>query len=198
MWGPVLPTLSGTQVGGDLPKELHREQSGSRDACQSLRWDGVVSAESNPAQTIPRERWLRQRAKRAVARRHVLGFLIVVITLVAVATGVVARLVDVQDFPTVGDGIWWSIVTLGTVGYGDIVPHTGWGRVLGSVVIVCGVTFIAFLTATVTSLFVSADQREVLADVDGMRADSDEDMRSALRAIEARLAAIETKLDQVT
>jgi ion channel len=65
-------------------------------------------------------------------------------------------LVDRTDFHTFGDGVWWAVVTLGTVGYGDIVPHTGWGRVLGSVVIVAGVTFLSFLTATVTSLFVSA------------------------------------------
>jgi hypothetical protein len=47
---------------------------------------------------------------------------------------------------------------LATVGYGDIVPHTAWGRVLGSVVIIVGVTFRFFFTATVTSLFVSAEQ----------------------------------------
>ncbi len=76
--------------------------------------------------------------------------------MISVVTG--ARLIDRRDFHSIGDGIWWSIVTLGTVGYGDIVPHTAWGRVLGSIVIVCGVTFIAFLTATVTSLFVAVDQ----------------------------------------
>ena len=49
-------------------------------------------------------------------------------------------IIDRTDFPTFGDGVWWAVVTLGTVGYGDIAPHTGWGRVLGSVVIVAGVT----------------------------------------------------------
>lgn len=47
-----------------------------------------------------------------------------------------------------------------TVGYGDVVPHTGWGRVIGCVVIIFGVTFITFLTAVVTSLFVEAEQEE--------------------------------------
>ena len=127
-----------------------------------------------------------------------LTFLIVAITVLAVVTGVVARLIDRRDFHSFGDGIWWSIVTLGTVGYGDIVPHTTWGRVLGSIVIVCGVTFIAFLTATVTSLFVTVDQQEALAKVHELREESDEDTRAALRAIDERLAAIETKLDRVT
>jgi voltage-gated potassium channel len=117
---------------------------------------------------------------------------------ISVVTGVVARLIDRRDFHSIGDGIWWSIVTLGTVGYGDIVPHTAWGRVLGSVVIVCGVTFIAFPTATVTSLFVAVDQEEALAKVRGMDEASDENTRTVLRGIDARLAAIETKLDGPT
>jgi voltage-gated potassium channel len=128
----------------------------------------------------------------------VLPFLILAITVLAVVTGLVARLTDRRDFHSVGDGIWWSIVTLGTVGYGDIVPHTTWGRVLGSIVIVCGVTFIAFLTATVTSLFVAVDQTEALEKIRGMGQESDEDTRTALRAIDERLAAIEAKLDNLT
>ena len=149
-------------------------------------------------ETFPRERWVRRRAERAVARRRVLPFLIVAIAVLAVVTGVVARLIDRRDFHSFGDGIWWSIVTLGTVGYGDIVPHTMWGRVLGSIVIVCGVTFIAFLTATVTSLFVTVDQQEALAKVHRMREESDQDTQTALRAIDERLAAIDAKLDQLT
>jgi voltage-gated potassium channel len=157
-----------------------------------------LSTKPGPAEAFPRERWIRRRAQRAVARRRVLPFLIVVIALLAVVTGVVARLIDHRDFHSFGDGIWWAIVTLGTVGYGDIVPHTGWGRVLGSIVIVCGVTFIAFLTAIVTSLFVAVDQQETLAKVQGMSEASEEDTRTALDEIEERLAAIEAKLDQLT
>jgi voltage-gated potassium channel len=152
---------------------------------------------SSAGESYPRERVIRRRAERAVAGRRVLPFLIVAIAVISVTTGVIARLIDRRDFHSVGDGIWWSIVTLGTVGYGDIVPHTTWGRVLGSVVIVCGVTFIAFLTATVTSLFVADDQAKALAKVHEFRAESDEDMQAALLKIDARLAAIEAKLDRL-
>ncbi|HTS73884.1 MAG TPA: potassium channel family protein [Gaiellaceae bacterium] len=153
---------------------------------------------AQPADSFPRERWIRRRAERAVAQRHVLPFLILAIAVISVSTGAVARLIDRRDFHSLGDGIWWSIVTLGTVGYGDIVPHTAWGRVLGSIVIVCGVTFIAFLTATVTSLFVAVDQQEALAKIRGANKASDEDTRTALRGIDERLAAIEAKLDGPT
>jgi voltage-gated potassium channel len=155
-----------------------------------------VSAQ--PSESFPRERWIRRRAELAVARRRVLPFLIVAIALISVVTGAVARLIDHRDFHSLGDGIWWSIVTLGTVGYGDIVPHTAWGRVLGSIVIVCGVTFIAFLTATVTSLFVAVDQQEALEKIGGIGEASKEDTRTELRAIDDHLAEIDAKLDQLT
>ena len=147
-----------------------------------------------PPDDFPREGWIRRRVERAVARRRVLPFLVVSIAILSVVTGLIARLIDRRDFHSYGDGIWWSIVTLGTVGYGDIVPHTTWGRVLGGFVIVCGVTFIAFLVATVTSLFVSADQTDALAEVHALRDESEKDATAALSKIDQRLAAIEAKL----
>src|SRR6185503_20132766 len=97
---------------------------------------------------------------------------------------------DKKDFHTYGDGVWWAIVTLATVGYGDIVPTTPWGRVLGVVVIVTGVTFISFLTATVTSLFMARelDQRGLEDD------DRGQEVQLVLARIERRLDAIEASL----
>ena len=74
---------------------------------------------------------LQDRARRAAMSGRVIPYLAAAIASLAVLTGFVATLLNRRDFPTLGDGIWWSIVTLGTVGYGDIVPHTAWGRVLG-------------------------------------------------------------------
>jgi voltage-gated potassium channel len=139
---------------------------------------------------------VRGRAKRAVASRHVFGYLAGATAVVALAVGFLMTIIDRRDFPTFGDGIWWAVVTLGTVGYGDIVPHTGWGRVLGSVVIVAGVTFISFLTATVTSLFVSADQQELTGKTEDRYAASEEQTRTSLELLLERLEAIEQKLDQ--
>jgi len=88
------------------------------------------------------------------------------------------------------------MVTIGTVGYGDIVPHTGWGRVLGAVVIVVGVIFISFLNATATSLFVSADQQELTGRTEERRAASEEEKRAVLNVLLKRLEASEEKLDR--
>jgi voltage-gated potassium channel len=135
-------------------------------------------------------RW-RERTQKAVATRRVFPFLLATTAGLGVLSGFVVTLVDKKDFPTFGTGIWWAIVTLGTVGYGDVVPHTAWGRVVGSIVIVLGVTFLSFLIATVTSYFVAAEE----ADAMGVRpAQALKETSEALRRIEQRLEAIEAKL----
>jgi voltage-gated potassium channel len=133
---------------------------------------------------------LAERAELAVKNRRVFPYLAAVTAIIAVTTGIIAHLIDKKDFPTVGIGIWWSIVTLGTVGYGDVVPHTAWGRVLGSVVIIFGVTFISFLIAIVTSLFVDANREEIESERTAKQVQALE----LLHSIDDRLAALEARL----
>lgn len=52
------------------------------------------------------------------------------------------------------DGIWWSIVTIATVGYGDKFPITQAGRVVGIVLILVGFTTLSVFTGLIASLFV--------------------------------------------
>jgi voltage-gated potassium channel len=132
--------------------------------------------------------------RRAVASRRVFPYLAAMTVGLGLLAGFVVTLVDRKDFPTFGTGVWWAIVTLGTVGYGDVVPHTAWGRVLGSIVIVIGVTFIAFLTATVTSYFVAAEDEESRAQSHDEIVGGIAELVEVLASIEGRLAAIEAKL----
>jgi voltage-gated potassium channel len=138
---------------------------------------------------------IQRRAGKAVASRRVFAYLAGATAVVGIGAGILVTIIDHQDFPTVGDGMWWAIVTLGTVGYGDIVPHTAWGRVVGSVVIVVGVTFISFLTATVTSMFVSADQDERAAAAEALRTSREAETQAMLQQLLDRTAAIEVKLE---
>ena len=85
-------------------------------------------------------------------------------------------------------------MTLATVGYGDIVPTSTWGRLIGSLVIVMGVTFLSMLTAVVTSYFVAADQDLRTAEIEAARGAGDESTDAKLDAIAERLAAIEAEL----
>ena len=56
---------------------------------------------------------------------------------------------------TYWDALWWAICTVSTVGYGDIVPITGWGRVIGSILIIFGVIFFLSFIAILTSILPS-------------------------------------------
>jgi len=58
------------------------------------------------------------------------------------------------------DGIWWALVTVATVGYGDKYPVTAEGKVLGMLVIAGGVVIMTVFTATMASLMVERSIRE--------------------------------------
>ena len=132
--------------------------------------------------------------QRAVARRRIFPYLAAATLVLALVAGLVMTLVDEKDFPNFGLAVWWAIVTLATVGYGDVVPTTVAGRIVGSAVIILGVTFLAFLTATVTSYFVSSDQEAAKSESWRSAKRRTEELKELLQRLEERLSAIESKL----
>ncbi len=58
------------------------------------------------------------------------------------------------------DSVWWALVTVFTVGYGDISPITIGGRLVGIFVMISGVTLVSLITATISSIFVARKIRE--------------------------------------
>jgi voltage-gated potassium channel len=59
---------------------------------------------------------------------------------------------------TVGDGFWWAITTLTTVGYGDIYPTTTEGRFIAVGLMISGICVLGFISATVAAWFVKMTQ----------------------------------------
>jgi len=84
-------------------------------------------------------------------------FLMVVLTMVLVM-GTVMHLIegDEAGFSSIPRGMYWAVVTMTTVGYGDLVPVTGLGRFLAAVIMVMGYGIIAVPTGIVTSELTSA------------------------------------------
>jgi voltage-gated potassium channel len=58
-----------------------------------------------------------------------------------------------SGFATFGDALWWGIVTLTTVGYGDIVPETTTGRLAGVFLMVTGVAVLGVLAGSLAGFF---------------------------------------------
>jgi len=70
-------------------------------------------------------------------------------------------------FTTYGDAFWWAVVTLTTVGYGDIVPVGGVGRVVAAILMLGGVAFLGTLAAALASFFGFQDPEPDDKDPDG-------------------------------
>ena len=62
--------------------------------------------------------------------------------------------VSEPDVRNLSDGIWWALVTITTVGYGDITPVTTLGRVVASSLMLLGLGLIATITAIVSAKFI--------------------------------------------
>lgn len=58
------------------------------------------------------------------------------------------------------DAIYWAIVTISTVGYGDIVPSTHASKILALLIIISGPVLLSFITASIASIFVERKMKE--------------------------------------
>jgi voltage-gated potassium channel len=166
-----------------------------RDASTTI---GAVGTELQEKRRAAARRSARRRferrAERAIAERHAFRYLTLATFGLAIIAGVVMWLIDRRDFATLGDASWWALQTVTTVGYGDVVPHTTWGKLLGSLVIALGATFLAMLTATITAYLISADQEARQAAVDELRGRERVDRDATLQEILDRVRAIEEEL----
>jgi voltage-gated potassium channel len=79
------------------------------------------------------------------------------------------------------DGMWWSITTVTTVGYGDVSPMTTGGRVIAIVVMLVGIGFVAILTAAAAERFLRARRPEA----------ADQQLHDRLNEIVRRLDRLE-------
>lgn len=87
------------------------------------------------------------------------GFKFVVIATVGMIIASAILMVIVEDMPF-PDGLWWSFVTVTTVGYGDIAPVSLAGRVLAIILMLFGIGLIGALTSTVTTFFIREQKKE--------------------------------------
>jgi voltage-gated potassium channel len=101
--------------------------------------------------------------------------------------GVVIHFTDEKTYPNIGDGMWWAIQTVTTVGYGDLVPTSTAGRLVAALVMIVGIGFLTVITAAITSAFIESTRHRLA----GTTADT---VPVTLDQIATRLDAIEAEL----
>jgi voltage-gated potassium channel len=206
-WGIVADGL-GTIVWLVLTAELVLTLYHARDRRQALRahWHDVVVVVVifplwAPFFAAAGSGWLRGwrlarllavggrifRAERLVTRRHGIPYVAALTTLLVVVCGIAVHETDPNRFPNAWRGVWFAIVTVTTVGYGDTFPTSPGGRVVAAGLMVIGIGFLGLATAAIASHFVNADASEKHAE----STDKQELILAELRRINDRLDRIE-------
>lgn len=132
-----------------------------------------------------------QRINRSVESGKIIPFLAITTLAITGIAGVAAWALSPKGFDGLGDALWWAAQTVTTVGYGDVVPATSGGRIIGLVVMVVGVAAVSLITALVTSSFITYQQRR-----EGGELDRHTQLVDALMRIEKRLERVEHDVSQ--
>ena len=148
---------------------------------------GAAPSGSNQTPRVPVTARLLMReslsARRAAA--IIAGFTL----LITVAGGILERVLDHQEYPTIGRGLWFALETVTTVGYGDVTPARAEGRIIAGVLMLTAIGFLAVVTASATAALIESSRRRFAADAEA-------DVARRLDEVNDRLARIEVTLGQ--
>jgi voltage-gated potassium channel len=90
-----------------------------------------------------------------------------------------------SGFETIGDSLWWAVVTITTVGYGDMVPQTGIGRVTAAVLMIAGLAFLGAVAGSLASFLGLGNEQEEGSDDDGTVLREVRELREQISRLEA-------------
>ena len=119
--------------------------------------------------------------------------IITVTVVVTVMGGVVIRVFDHEEYPTMGEALWFTLQTVTTVGYGDNTPDNFIGRLVAALVMLTSIGLITVFTAIITSTFVGAARKQTNADDEQSGIDALARLESAIRELGDRLERIEPR-----
>jgi voltage-gated potassium channel len=115
------------------------------------------------------------RSMKLLSSTQALAWAAISTALVVLAGGVGFVEAEHSQHLSLDDGVWWSLTTVTTVGYGDIYPHTDLGRMIAAVVMLSGIGFVAVLTAAAAHRFITtaeaveSDEAAILQEVRELR-----------------------------
>jgi voltage-gated potassium channel len=137
-------------------------------------------------------RGIRLLFRKPLTARRAARTIALVTVFLTVISGVLIHFTDKKTYPNIGDGLWWAIQTVTTVGYGDLVPASTTGRLVAALVMIVGIGFLTVITAAITSAFIESARRRLQGtETDTLSAQLDQ-IGKRLDAIEAGLKSIGT------
>lgn len=102
--------------------------------------------------------WRVTRDIRGVVKTNGLSYVLIATLCLILVGGMSITLLE-PGIETIADGLWWSIVTTATVGYGDISPQTAGGRVVAVVLMLVGIGALGMTTGSIATYFIKPSQQ---------------------------------------
>ena len=136
-------------------------------------------------------RTLEERLQRRIEKLTIIRA-VRMVAVIALSLAAIAAVVEWAVDPGIGsfrDSLWWAIVTVTTVGYGDVVPTSSAGRIVGALLMLAGVSAIPIATSLVVSVFISRLQSQQHA----QDAEERQDLVDRLDRIEQALLSREAR-----
>ncbi len=147
----------------------------------------------------PIERRMSKFLRQPPSIRTAAAAIVTVTTLIVVVSGLLIRVLDHHEYPSIWIGMWWALQTVTTVGYGDVTPKNAAGKFVGAIVMLEGIAFLAITTAAITSTFVTRAEGEranAVSEAEGTRENHVDARFDELAAQLERLEALVRRLDQ--
>jgi voltage-gated potassium channel len=170
----VLEVIMSLIFIGDFVQRLVRSDSKAHYFFRKFGWLDLLGSLPVPglrllriARVVHLERDLRRKGGRRMVREISAGraeaalFLVILLVFINLEFATMAVLAfennsTAANIKTGGEALWWAIVTMTTVGYGDFYPVTNGGRFVGAFLMITGVALFGVIAAFVANLFLSA------------------------------------------
>lgn len=130
---------------------------------------------------------LRQRKQTTLA--SLLLAMVFILTTASIVILLVEAGTEGANIQTAEQAIWWALVTISTVGYGDYYPVSSVGHVIGAMVIISGVSFFGVISGYMASVFVAPDDNE-------RSENSKKEIKCELEKVLSRMEENQQKMEQ--
>lgn len=81
---------------------------------------------------------------------------------------------SVSEHTNLENAFWWSLTTATTVGYGDMTPKTGLGRIAAVILMLVGIGFVGMVTSSITSSFANQEQLDTKAEIEALHRENNQ------------------------